>query len=472
MQIIRKPSWFVCAAVSIVALAACSDEGASAEENDAADHTEDGDDTMSTGTQELRFATWWGGSGEQEAVAALTDGFVSGRNRTNIELVALTNDHGQQVKFYTGRLVEGCEDDCEEACNASCINGDANGDWDIGQENLHLLHNSFNATEDGFDYVALDLSKVNSLKAGLATVRPNIRKELIQHGETIALPIGLHRQNTLHYNPALVKHPPQDLADLQAMCDDYAENGGVRPLAIAWADWIHSLVFQAMLPVEVLTAQASKSDARAAVLEAFTTIKDFHQRGCFATPPANAGEHNWGEAARMIIGDEKTAKAKMFIHGDWAKGLLVAEGRNPGTDFAVISFTGGDTDAFRYIGDTLAVNENSPNLDLAIQFAEYALSPEGQVAFNEQKGSTPAIIFDNPQRDIKNAQLRATYAELQSAVDEGNFLPAGGWFDEVAFIVAKLRPKFVNASGKLVDNPDFESTDLEAMADEAMEYYK
>lgn len=471
MQILRKSSLFICAALSVAALSACSDDSAGTDEGNAADDMED-DDMDATGPQELRLATWWGGSGEQEAVAALTDGFVSERDQTNVELVAMTNDWGQQVKYYTGRVVEGCEDDCETACSASCIEGEANGEWDIGQENLHLLYKSFNVTEEGTDYVTLDLSKVQSLKAGLATVRPGIRRELVHGGETVALPIGLHRANTLHYNPELVDQPPADVAELQAMCDDYTENGGVPPLALAWAAWVHGYLFQAMLPVDVLTGEATTAEARAAVANALGSIKDFHQRGCIATPPDRVGEHDWGEAARMIIGDEDTAKAKMFIHGDWAKGLLVAEGRTPGTDFAVTSFTEGNRDAFRYIGDTLAVNENSENLDLAIEFAEYALSPEGQVAFNEQKGSTPAIEIDNPDAEIKDVQLRSTYEELQAAVDAGTFITAAGWFDDVGFIVEQMRPKVVNADGDLVENPDFEGTDIEALTDEAMEYYR
>jgi ABC-type glycerol-3-phosphate transport system substrate-binding protein len=471
MQNFRKPSSFICAALSIAALSACSDDGAGTDESNTADDMEEGDDMEATGPQELRFATWWGGSGEQEAVAALTDGFVSERDRTSVEVVALTNDWGQQIKFYTGRLVEGCEDDCEEGCNASCIDGDPNGDWDIGQENLHLLDTSFSATEEGTDYVSLDLSRVSSLKAGLAAVRPEIRRDLVHDGETLALPIGVHRANTLHYNPELVDEPPNNLRELQAMCDDYVENGGVPPLALAWANWIHSIMFQTLLPVEVLTVEASRADARAAMVDALATLKDFHQRGCIVTPPANVGEHDWAEAARMIIGDENTAKAKMFIHGDWAKGLLVAEGQTPGTDFAVTSFTGGDRDAFRYSGDALAVNENSENLELAIEFAEYALSPEGQAAFNEQKGSTPAIEFDDPS-EIRDVQLRKTYEEMQAAIDDGTFLPNGGWLAEVSSVVAKLRPKFVNADGDLVENPDFEGTDIEALADEMMEFYK
>lgn len=467
MRNTRVLSSVIHAAVSVMAFTACGNDGAGADDANG----EDGPaETGAAGPAALRFATWWGGSGEQEAVAALTDGFVSEHERTRVEVVALTNDWGQQIKYYTGRLIEGCEDDCETACNSSCIQAEANGPWDIGQENLHLLENSFNATEGETDYVALDLGTVTRLKAGLAKVRKEVRRELVHNGETLALPIGLHRSNTLHYNPKLVGEPPTNLAELQEMCDDYADNGGVPPLSLAWAEWIHAIFFQTLLPVEVLTGEASRAEARSALHAALSTLKDFHTRGCIATPPSNVGEHDWAEAARMIIGDEATAKAKMFIHGDWAKGLLLAEGQTPGTDFAVTSFTGGDRDAFRYSGDALAVNENTENLELALDFAEYALSPEGQVAFNEQKGSTPAIELDDPSEQIQDDQLRSTYEELQAAVADGTFLPAGGWFD-VGQIVAKLRPKFVNADGELVENPDFEETDIDALTDEALEYY-
>lgn len=460
MKRFHTSSFTACAAVGMLALTACGGGDSDADKN-----------KEPTGPERLLFATWWGGSGEQEAVAALTQGFLSSRSDTDVEIVPLTNDHGQQIKFYTGRLVEGCEADCESGCNASCIDGQANGAWDVGQENLHFLNNTFNVTSGGTDYVTVDLASVNALSSGLEKIRPEVRSALVQNGETVALPIGLHRANTLHYNPALVPNPPGNLEELRAMCDDYEQNGGVRPLAMAWADWIHSFLFQGLLPVDVLSGDADVNAARTAVHAALAQIKDFYDRDCIATPGASVGEHDWGEAARMIIGDEDTAKAKMFIHGDWAKGLLFAEGRIPGTDFAVTSFTGDDRDAFRYIGDTIAVNEDAENMELAIEFAEYALSPEGQSAFNEQKGSTPAIEIEDPELQVKNAQLRSTYLELQAAVDDNTFMPAAGWFDEVVFVVAKLRPKFVNAAGDLVDNPDFETIDLDALADEMMPYY-
>jgi ABC-type glycerol-3-phosphate transport system substrate-binding protein len=138
----------------------------------------------------------------------------------------------------------------------------------------------------------------------------------------------------------------------------------------------------------------------------------------------------------------------------------------------VTSFTGDGTELFSYIGDTIAINGEAPNLELATEFAAFALSVDGQIAFNEQKGSTPAIIIDDPRTEIKNVTLRETYEEMQAAVDAGTFIESGGWRDECGPIVRRLRPKLVNADGELVDNPDLEMNDLEAMADELLEVYQ
>jgi glucose/mannose transport system substrate-binding protein len=286
----------------------------------------------------------------------------------------------------------------------------------------------------------------------------------------------LHRANTLHYNPKLVDEPPADLDELMVMCDDFETNGGVPPLAMVWAGWVHQLLFLALLPAEVVGGTEKDVSANGVVRTTFydtlAAIKSMHDRGCIATPPARVGEHDWGEAARMIIGDETTAKAKMFIHGDWAKGLLVAEGRSAGTDFAVTFFTGGPVEAFQYIGDTLAINAEAQNPALAERFAQYALSVEGQVAFNERKGSTPAIVIDNPNTAIKNRTLRETYLELAASVDAGTFVPNGGWHDACGAFVEQIRPKVVDADGDLVPNPDYASVDLDDLADGLLDVYK
>jgi ABC-type glycerol-3-phosphate transport system substrate-binding protein len=203
------------------------------------------------------------------------------------------------------------------------------------------------------------------------------------------------------------------------MCDAYVAGGstGPKPLAIAPADWLYRILFQGMLLAQVVAATAD--NPRPFFLSAGQTVQHYLENDCLWVAPS---EHGWTEAAQAVI----DGQAMLYIHGDWAKGYMVQLGWTPGVDFDVAPAPGSDG-AFYYGIDTFALNETSPRLDLALRFAEIALSPEVQAAFSARKGSTPGILFDDPDSAFADASLRTAYAQLAAGLDSGLAVAVPPW---------------------------------------------
>lgn len=388
--------WMVSAA--LVAFAAgCSDEAPPGDGNA-------GSGGGGTEQRVLKVASSWSSPSEQEALQVTLEAFQRQTGAT-VEVVALAQDRVERIDQYQ------------------------NSDWDVAQDNFFNLATSFADGNGG--YRALDLSSVSELEASLAQVFPKVREALSAGGEILGFPMNLHRENTLHYSTSL-QTPPTTLAELRGMCDDYVAGDGVgpKPLAIAPADWLYRILFESMLPPDVVAATAV--NPRPSFLAAGEVIQHYLDNDCLWIAPTEQG---WQEAARAVLDDE----ALMYIHGDWAKGYLVQLGATPGVEFDVAPAPG-STGAFYYGIDTFAVNESSPRLDLAIEFARIALTPEVQAGFSERKGSTPGILFDDPSTAFSDGSLRATYLELESSMDAGTAFPISPWLgNDGATLLVPLR---------------------------------
>jgi glucose/mannose transport system substrate-binding protein len=339
----------------------------------------------------LKVASSWSSPSEQEALQVTLEAFQRQTGAT-VEVVALAQDRVERIEQYQ------------------------NSDWDVAQDNFFNLSTSFADGNGGFH--ALDLSSVSELEASLAQVFPKVRDALSAGGEILGLPMNLHRENTLHYSTSL-QDPPTTLAELRGMCDDHVAAGGAgpKPLAIAPADWLYRILFESMLPPDVVAATAE--NPRPSFLAAGEVIQHYLENDCLWIAPT---EHGWQEAAGAVLDGE----ALMYIHGDWAKGYLVQLGATPGVEFDVAPAPG-STGAFYYGIDTFAVNESSPRLDLAIEFARIALTPEVQAGFSMRKGSTPGILFEDPSAAFTDSSLRATYLELEASLEAGTAFPISPW---------------------------------------------
>ncbi len=340
----------------------------------------------------LKVASSWSSASEQEALQVTLAAFQAQTGAT-VEVVALAQGQAARTAQFQDQ------------------------DWDVGQENFYNLVNSFDDGNGG--YTALNLSTAPELSEGLAAVFPQVVNNLTADGQVMGFPMNLHRENTLHYSKALMPNPPTTLTALTQVCDDYVAGGktGPKPLALAPADWVYRILLQGLLPVSVL--DGSDTDPTPHFLAALELIAHYQDNDCFWVAPS---EHGWTEAAQALIDGE----ARMFIHGDWAKGYLVQLGWRPGIDFDVVP-SPGSSGAFYYGVDVFALNKTSPQLDLAIEFARIALSSAVQAGFSTKKGSTPGMMFDDPSTAFADSSLRAAYGQLSSGMDTGSAVPVPPW---------------------------------------------
>jgi len=345
----------------------CSDSSDPADDNTAAG----GSGTVQE-TRVLKVASSWFSASEQEALQVTLTAFQQQTGAT-VEVVPLKQDQIERTAQYQSNEV------------------------DVGQENFYNLTNSF--SNGAGELTALNLAEESELSEGLAKVFPQVRTALTVQGQLIGFPMNLHRENTLHYVKSLMATPPATLAELKQVCTDYAasDKTGAKPLAIAKADWVYRIAFEAMLPSSVVSGMATTVDAHADFAAAADVIQYYRENDCLWVAPTEQG---WSEAAQALI----DKKAMMLIHGDWAKGYLVQLGWKAGTDFDVVPAPGSEG-AFYYGIDTFAINKSSPRKDLAIQFARIALTNAVQVGFSEKKGSTPGIVVADPDHAFSDPSL-------------------------------------------------------------------
>jgi len=345
-------------------------------------------------TPVLKVASSWFSASEQEALQVTLTAFKQ-QTGANVEVVPLKQTQEERTAQYQS------------------------SDWDVGQENFYNLRNSFADGHGGF--TALDLSGESDLSTGLAKVFPNVRGALTVDGQVIGFPMNLHRENTLHYVKSLMQTPPTTLAQLKQVCTDYVAAGstGPKPLAIAKADWVYRILFESMVPAPVVAGTAANQQAHDYFVAAGDVIKHYRDNDCLWVAP---DEQGWAQAAQALI----DGKAMMLIHGDWAKGYLVQLGWKAGTDFDVVPAPGSEG-AFYYGIDTFAVNKTSPRKDLAVQFAKIALTNAVQASFSEKKGSTPGILFEDPEHTFTDPSLKTTYAQLSAGLTAGTAVPVPPW---------------------------------------------
>ncbi len=355
----------------------------------------------------LKLATWWAVGSEQESLQRVITEFRADNPGANVELVAAVNAPDPRRELY--HTIE----------------------WDVAQESGQDL------VENVRD-IAVDLNSVPELASTLANIDRVFLDLVTVDNQVIGLPMALHRENTLHYASEVVANPPETLADLRGMCESYLSGGstGPKPLAlgepVADNEWILRILLEAMLPGEVLAGTAA--DPLPAFTAALEVIDYYAANECFHFAA------RWEQAAHALIDDASMGgrQAAMFIHGDWAKGYLIQNGEQAGVDFGVTT-TPGANGAYYFNLDTLAVRAASPRRDLAIQFMVTALSAEGQIAFSEIKGSTPAVHIDNPETQMSDPALRATYQELVDAQAGERFIAVPVWVGPSG---ALLRPLF------------------------------
>ncbi len=229
-----------------------------------------------------------------------------------------------------------------------------------------------------------------------------IRNAVKVNGKYFAVPVNLHNENWVWYNKAVLAKvgakEPTNLDEMMAAMDKVKAAGGVVPLALGGQGWQEGITFRGVLLATggqdlylktFKDKDASTPGFRKAV-ETFKKLKGY-------VDPGSPGR-DWNLATGMVI----EGKAAFQMMGDWAKGEFVNAGKTAGKEYGCF-MAGGPKMPYAIGGDVFVFPKQKSADSAAAQkkLAEMMISPEGQVAFNNKKGSIPIRTdVDTSKMDI------------------------------------------------------------------------
>jgi glucose/mannose transport system substrate-binding protein len=231
------------------------------------------------------------------------------------------------------------------------------------------------------------------------------------------VPVNLHNENWVWFNKAVLAKAgakePTTMDEMFAAMDKVKAAGGVTPLALGGQGWQEAITFRGVLLAvggqdlylkTFKDKDASTPGFRKAV-ETFKKLKGY-------VDPGSPGR-DWNLATGMVI----QGKAAFQMMGDWAKGEFVNAGQSAGKEYGCF-MAGGPKMPYAIGGDVFVFPKQKAPEAAAAQkkLAELMISPEGQVAFNNKKGSIPI------RTDVDTSKMDVCAQMGVQAVKEGRLL--------------------------------------------------
>jgi glucose/mannose transport system substrate-binding protein len=252
-----------------------------------------------------------------------------------------------------------------------------------------------------------------------AAVIPDILKAVTFDGHARGVVTGVHRHNAFLINLQIFAEqkltPPTTMAEFLDVCAKL-KAAGITPVVTSFNTWVLRFMLNDLLSGVIGAVEydhyiqgitpASDENLKAGIASAVEIFaKVLNEYVDPSTPRTD--QYDWAAATEAL----HSGKAAMMLHGDWAKGYLVHLGWTPGVDFAV-SGPPGAGDLFVYGADTFALPAVAPRPETAHGFLGVVASKAAQVAFNEQKGSTP---MRTDVRDMLDPSAKASLDDLMNA---------------------------------------------------------
>jgi glucose/mannose transport system substrate-binding protein len=252
------------------------------------------------------------------------------------------------------------------------------------------------------DYIdAAQIEDVSGLydEFGLTDVFPQdlVDRLSTEDGAIYSIPSNIHRANVIWANPTVLEEndidPEATYADLDAWMADLEklDQAGVTPLSVGttWTQ-VHLLetVLLASLGAEAYNGLWDGStDWEGA--EVTTALENFETIMGYTNDDRDGLD--WPEATQMVI----DGGAAFNVMGDWAVAAFEEQDKALGTDFTAAPVPG-TNGVFDFLADSFTLPVGAPNPDGSRAWLETVGSLEGQVAFNQAKGSIPARTDADP----------------------------------------------------------------------------
>lgn len=352
-----------------------------------------------TESVQVEVFSWWTAPGEAEALQSLVD--LHTEKYPNERIYNAATDPkvisgGNEAKVVLQDRLE--NDDPPDAF----------------QTNAFELKRGFIAASPGLLQPLDDVFEAQGLVDDLA---PEALSDVTVGGHYMAVPVNIHRENGLFYNKSVFAdnglEPPTTMADFLDACAKL-KKAGVTPLAISTSQgWIINKVFVALAlgsmgPDDFVKYFVDKEPMTEAALAPAVDVLDQVLTDFIDVEGAAVDGFGWTQAADAL----RDGTAGMFIHGDWAKGYLMQVGATPNVDFGVVSSPDA-AGVFLYGMDVFAVPAGAPHPEAALDWVRTISSSEGQVAFNEYKGSSP-VRLNVPNKGL-DKMAQGIYAEFKDA---------------------------------------------------------
>jgi glucose/mannose transport system substrate-binding protein len=254
-----------------------------------------------------------------------------------------------------------------------------------------------------------------------AALPDSIKTSIKVDGSYYAVPVNLHMPFWVWSNKAVlakagVTKDPQNMAEVIAAMDQVkAKLPGTIPLALGGQGWQENIMFRGVmlanggkdLWLKVHKDKDLSSPAFRKTLEDFKKLKQYVDSG--------SPGRDWNLATGMVI----EGKAAFQFMGDWAKGEFINAGKVHGKDFGC-ALVAGPTTPYVIGGDVFVFpKSDKPGVkDAQMKLAAMMYSKEGQVAFNNKKGSIPI------RTDVDLSKIDACAATGVKALKERRLVEA------------------------------------------------
>ena len=343
--------------------------------------------------------SWWTAPGEAEALQSLMD---------------LHHDKYPLERIYNAATDPKVTSGGVEAKQVLQMRLEAGDPPDAFQTNAYELKLGYFKENPDLLTPLDDLFDAQGLNDDLA---PEVLDDVTVDGHLIAVPVNVHRENGLFFNKSIFDanglEPPKTMADFLDVCEKL-KAAGITPLAISTSQsWIINKVFLALAlgslgPDKFVDYFVNKTPVTEADFAPTIDLLDHVLTDYIDVDGAAVDGYGWTQAADSLMNGD----AAMFIHGDWAKGYMMQLGWTPNVDFGVVS-TPDSGGAFLYGMDVFATPAGAKHPAEARDFLTTISSAEGQITFNELKGSSP-VRLDLPTSGL-DPVAKSIYADFKSA---------------------------------------------------------
>ncbi|WP_394169950.1 ABC transporter substrate-binding protein [Saccharospirillum alexandrii] len=351
--------------------------------------------TCAYAMQSLEVLHWWTSSGEQQSAAVLKERLAD-RNLLWVDYPVRGGGGDSAMAVLKARVID------RSPPGAAQI---------IGPDIQHWAQLGF-------------LSPLHHAQLDDTSLFYPVVNELIRvQGQTVAIPLSIHRINWMWLNPSVFERLDIPLPTTWSQLESSApvlRAAGIIPLAHGNEPWQNATLFEI-----VLLSQAGASfyrqyfiDRDESALTDPSVVAAFEQLRTLKTlMDPHINQREWQQASRLVADGE----AAVQIMGDWVKGEFSAWGLVPGEDYLCLPVPG-TNEQHLYSIDTFVMFLDEPNAVPMPTFIDTLLSPDLQRDFSLAKGTIPARK-DLPVTAVDDCS-RASHHVFGQASQSGMLAPS------------------------------------------------